>query len=175
MTSKPLCFQCNLLLLLGLLFCQIGSAHLGVQSVRGIFVEKLAGNVRPEFVEERPESTFGSNQHAIGERLTDPGVACRRVVEVRDGPTRDVAANVGDIRFPAAGIVMLAHYIGHQRVEHTMGRTSVAQAKIARILMKQSGQNAIAEQISGEGIEICRSCAFPISLRAPFKSGVAGQ
>ena len=79
----------------------------------------------------------------------------------------DVAADVGVVRLPLAGVVVLADDVGGQRVEQPVGDGSVAQAEVARILVQDGGQNAVADHVAVKGIQIGRAGALAIALGAP--------
>src|SRR5579871_4738131 len=52
-----------------LFLCSVGSAHFRVHSVGRIFMEELAGDVRPKLLEDPAQRSLGGNDHSVLNRL----------------------------------------------------------------------------------------------------------
>ena len=108
-----------LLLLLFLLCSRVRGARLGVETVRGIFMEELARDVWPELLEHAAEGAFAGDDQAIVDGLAQ---ACclRWVIEIGDGAGDDVAADVGVVGLPFSGVVVLADVAGGDGIEESV-------------------------------------------------------
>ena len=136
-----------------------------------VFVQESARNVRPELLKQGAKSALGGHNEAVGKGLADAGVL-GRIVEIRDCAGGDVARHIGVVRLPLACVVMLAHHVGHQGIEHPMRSGAVAEAEVARVLVKQRGENAVSKHRAVEGIQIGRARPLPIALDAPREAHI---
>ena len=147
----------------------VGGAVLGVEAVSGIAVEKLARDVGPKLLEDGADAALGSDDEPIAEGLANAGTV-RRIVEVGDAASGDVAQYVGVAGLPLACVVVLADDIRSQGIEQPVGGGSVAQAEVAGILVEDGRQDAVTDHGAIEGVEIGRAGALAIAFNAPAES-----
>lgn len=117
-----------------------------------LLVEKVTGNVRPEFYKLRTGRALGGHRQRPLDSEAEPAVA-GRVIQIGYPARNEIAAHVGIIRSPSS-VVPFAPDIRCGGIQRAMQNASLSFAKVARILVQQDGQNGIAPQIAIERIRV---------------------
>src|SRR5579883_1044230 len=124
---------------------------------------RLAGNVRPEFLEDISRHVEPDLLPPSAEVVADG--AAVRVVSVRDPHRHAVAEELRDIDRMSAGIGAGPEDLLHGVTQAAARAVAFAPPEVARILVQQSGKNRRSHHVADRQVGVVRAEAVEISLR----------